>query len=185
MNNQLKIIAFAGSLRKDSYNKRILQIVTQKIASMNVNITILDLNDYDFPLFNQDLEAEPGMPLKVRNFKQAIHSANSIIIASPEYNGSITGVLKNAIDWASRKVDPKEETYEAFARKPVGIISASPGYYGGLRGVMHLRDVMMTLGSVVMPENISIPGAHEINDGKIFRLETFAENFINFAKKFL
>ncbi len=180
---KLRIVAFAGSLRKESYNKKILEITAKKISSLDVGIKILDLNNYEMPIYNQDIE-DKGMPLKTQEFKREIHSANAILISSPEYNGSFSGALKNAIDWASRKLDPNEATYEAFTNKGVGLISASPSGLGGIRGIMQLREVMTNLGSIVMPESVSIPSAFEISQDKISKLEAFAENYVNFCKRF-
>ncbi|WP_039459353.1 NADPH-dependent FMN reductase [Candidatus Jidaibacter acanthamoebae] len=180
----LRIVAFAGSLRKESYNKKILEIIAEKVAGYDVEIKILDLNDYEIPLFNQDIEDE-GMPLKTKEFKKEIHNANAILIASPEYNGSFSGVLKNVIDWVSRKLNPNESMYEAFAKKPVGLVAASPGGLGGIRGIIQLRGVMFDLKAAVMPEYASISEAYNIDETKIAKLEAFGGNYIEFCKKLI
>jgi len=182
---ELKVVAFAGSLKKNSCNKFILNIIYNKIQVNNVDITMIDLARYDFPNFNQDVEDTSGMPPKVQEFKRAIHAANAIIIASPEYNGSFSGILKNAMDWASRKLDPSEGFTASFRGKPVGIVSASPGRLGGLRGLYHLRDLLINLGCIVMPEMLAIEEAQDINAEKEAKLEAFAMNFVHFGQKLI
>lgn len=180
--NNFKIVAFSGSLRKDSFNKQILNITANKISSLGIDIKVLDLNAYNIPLYSQDIE-DQGMPLKTQEFKKEIHAANAILIASPEYNGSYSGVLKNAIDWASRKLDPNEGMYAAFAKKPVGLLSASPGGLGGIRGIIHLKTLLLDLQAIVMPEYTTISEAHKMDEAKSSKLENFAINYVEFCKK--
>ena len=135
MQRQLKILTFAGSLRKASYNKALVRAAVE-VAPENVALEVFDLEG--IPPFNQDNENNP--PPKVVEFKEKIRNADALLIASPEYNYSIPGVLKNAIDWASRpnRGNPLES-------KPVAIMSASPGRFGGARAQYHLRQVFVFL----------------------------------------
>jgi chromate reductase len=133
---RVKILGFAGSLRKGSFNKALLHVAVE-LAPENAEIEIFDLEG--IPLFNQDFERNP--PEKVRDFKSRIKAADAILIASPEYNYSVSGVLKNAIDWASRPYDDN-----AFEDKPVAVMSASIGMLGGARAQYHLRQTFVTLG---------------------------------------
>jgi chromate reductase, NAD(P)H dehydrogenase (quinone) len=185
MNKALKIVAVAGSLRKGSYNKQVLQVVVDHLKSKNVDVNLVDLSTYSIPLFNQDLEASEGMPAEVKKLKQAFTDANAIIIASPEYNASITGVLKNAIDWISRGVSKDESMYFSFSGKPAGIISASPGGLGGMRGLFHVRDILTGLGCPVMPEQVCVKQAHEGMEPHKAALTKFADNFCGFANKLI
>lgn len=135
MNKPIIILGFAGSLRKDSYNKALLRAATQLIPK-DAKLEIFDLEG--IPPFNQDLE--DNMPERVKKFKAKIRAADAILIVTPEHNYSVPGVLKNAIDWASR---PYEDN--SFEGKPVAIMSASPGMFGGARAQYHLRQVLVSL----------------------------------------
>ena len=185
MNKPLKIVAIAGSLRKGSYNKQVLQIVIDHLHSKNVGVTLVDLGKYSIPLFNQDMEASEGMPDDVKKLKQTFTDANAFIIASPEYNASISGVLKNAIDWISRGLTKEEPQYFSFKGKPAGIISASPGALGGIRGLFHVREILTSLGCITMPEQVCIKQAHEGIEQHKAALSKFADSFCAFANKFV
>jgi chromate reductase, NAD(P)H dehydrogenase (quinone) len=135
METKLKFLGFAGSLRVGSYNKALLRAATNLLPK-NATSEIFDLNG--IPPFNQDLEMD--MPEKVTEFKSKIREADAILIATPEYNYSIPGVLKNAIDFASRPYGDNP-----FDGKPVAIMSASIGMLGGARAQYHLRQVFVFL----------------------------------------
>jgi len=135
MNKSITILGFAGSLRKNSYNKSLLR-AAKELVPKDVKLEIFDLEG--IPLFNQDLETK--MPEKVKEFKARIKAADAILIATPEYNYSIPGVLKNAIDWASRPYGDN-----SFHDKPVAIMSASIGMLGGARAQYHLRQTFVFL----------------------------------------
>ncbi|MGD0644331.1 MAG: NAD(P)H-dependent oxidoreductase [Candidatus Bathyarchaeia archaeon] len=141
---QVKILSFAGSLRKGSYNKALVRAAAE-LAPENVAMEVFDLEG--IPPFNQDLEKQP--PQKVIEFKTKIREADALLIATPEYNFSVSGVLKNAIDWASR---PKSDT--PLEGKPVAIMSASTGRFGGARAQYHLRQsfVFLNMHPVNRPE---------------------------------
>jgi chromate reductase len=138
------VLAFAGSLRKDSFNKALVHCAVEECPD-NVAIEVFDLAD--IPLFNEDIVKTP--PDKVKEFKHKIHDADALLMAVPEYNYSISGVLKNAIDWASR---PKEGN--PLQGKPVAIMSASTGILGGGRAQMHLRNcfVFLDMPAVNQPQ---------------------------------
>ena len=135
MQTKLKILGFAGSLRVGSYNKALLRAATELLPD-DTTLEIFDLDG--IPPFNQDLEMD--MPAKVKEFKSKIREADAILIATPEYNYSIPGVLKNAIDFASR---PHGDN--PFNDKPVAIMSASIGMLGGARAQYHLRQTFIFL----------------------------------------
>jgi len=141
---KIHILGFAGSLRKDSYNRALLRSALE-LAPQNVEIEIFDLEG--IPCFNQDLE--PSMPVKVQEFKNKIKSADALLIVTPEHNYSVPGVLKNAIDWASR---PSGDN--SFDGKPVAIMSASTGMLGGARAQYHLRQsfIFLNMFPVNKPE---------------------------------
>ncbi len=163
----ITIFGFAGSLRKGSYNKALLRTALQLLPK-DAKLEIFDLEG--IPLFNQDLEKQ--MPEKVKEFKAKIKGADAILIATPEYNYSMPGVLKNAIDWASRPYGDN-----SFEGKSVAIMSASPGMFGGARAQYHLRQtfVFLDMHPVNKPE-VMVPFAHEkVNEQGIIVDETTRE----------
>ncbi|MEH2192135.1 MAG: NAD(P)H-dependent oxidoreductase [Nostoc sp.] len=155
-----KILAFAGSTRIDSYNKKLVKIAATGAQAAGAEVTYLDLRDLPLPLFDEDLEAQEGLPANARTFKDLLISHQGLLIASPEYNSSLTAVLKNAIDWASRPA-PNEAPLAAFAGKVTTIMSASPGALGGLRGLVHLRSILGNIKVLVLPDQIALPKAYE------------------------
>lgn len=135
MNSKIRVLGFAGSLRKDSYNKMLLNAATE-LKPDNVELETFDLEG--IPLFNQDQEEQP--PKRVKEFKEKIKTADALLIVTPEYNYSVPGVLKNAIDWASRPYGDN-----VFDEKPVAVMSASEGMLGGARAQYHLRQTLISL----------------------------------------
>lgn len=135
MDNKLKVLGFAGSLRVGSYNRSLLRTAADLMPE-DVNLEIFDIDGV--PAFNQDIEND--MPKKIRDFKSKIREADAILIATPEYNYSVPGVLKNAIDWATRPYGDNP-----FNEKPVAIMSASVGMLGGARAQYHLRQIFVFL----------------------------------------
>ncbi|MBD2524465.1 NAD(P)H-dependent oxidoreductase [Nostoc sp. FACHB-133] len=155
-----KILAFAGSTRIDSYNKKLVKIAAAGAKAAGAEVTYIDLRDLPLPLFDEDLEAQKGLPANARTFKDLMISHQGLLIASPEYNSSLTAVLKNAIDWASRPA-PNEAPLAAFAGKVASIMSASPGALGGLRGLVHLRSILGNIKVLVLPDQVAVPKAYE------------------------
>ena len=135
MDNKIKILGFAGSLRAGSYNKALLRTAANLMPE-DANLEIFDIDG--IPAFNQDTERD--MPEKVKDFKSKIGKADAILIATPEYNYSVPGVLKNAIDCATRPYGDNP-----FNEKPVAIMSASVGMLGGARAQYHLRQIFVFL----------------------------------------
>ncbi|MEH2135343.1 NADPH-dependent FMN reductase [Nostoc sp.] len=155
-----KILAFAGSTRIESYNKKLVKIAAAGARAAGAEVTYLDLRDLPLPLFDEDLEAQEGLPANARTLKDLLISHQGLLIASPEYNSSLTAVLKNAIDWASRPA-PNEAPLAAFAGKVASIMSASPGALGGLRGLVHLRSILGNIKVLVLPDQIAVTKAYE------------------------
>jgi chromate reductase len=165
MDSKINILGFAGSLRKGSYNKALLRAASELIPE-DARLEIFDLEG--IPPFNQDLEA--SMPERVKEFKYKIKSADAIVIATPEHNYSVPGVLKNAIDWASR---PHGDN--SFEDKPVAIMSASTGLLGGSRAQYHLRQicVFLNMHPLNRPEVFVMSAARKIDDeGRVTDEET-------------
>jgi len=151
------ILGIAGSLRKQSYNRAALR-AAQQLVPDGVELKILELDG--LPLFNQDNEAHP--PVKIAEMKAAIRAADAILIATPEYNYSVPGVLKNAIDWASRPYGDS-----AWSGKPVAILGASMGLFGTVRAQMHLRHMFIFLNMYALNQpEVLIGSAHEKFDAE-------------------
>ncbi|MBK8305186.1 MAG: NAD(P)H-dependent oxidoreductase [Pyrinomonadaceae bacterium] len=150
-----KIIAIAGSYRENSYNKRVLNIAVEGAREAGAEVTLIDLRDFPMPILNMDDVDANGFDDNAARFQDILNEHNGILIASPEYNGSIPGGLKNAIDWASRQSD-KYKTNEVFRGKVAAMITASPGSFGGIRCLNHLRGVFSILGVNVLPSEIAV-----------------------------
>ena len=155
-----RILAFACSLRRDSFNKKLVSIAAHGAREAGAEVTLIDLKDFPLPLFDQDLEAEQGMPENGKKLKKLFIDHDGLLIASPEYNSSFPAVLKNAIDWVSRPA-PGEPSLAAFRGKVATLMSASPGALGGLRGLVHVRSILGNIGVIVLPDQIAVAKAHE------------------------
>lgn len=153
-----KILAFAGSLRADSFNKKLVKIAAKGAEAAGAEVTHLDLRDFPLPVFDQDLEASAGMPENGRKLKDIMLAHDGWLLACPEYNSSITAVLKNTIDWASRK-QGDEAPLACFTGKAVALMAASPGALGGLRGLVVVRMLLGNIGMIVLPQQMAIPNA--------------------------
>jgi chromate reductase len=158
-----KILAFAGSTRTESFNKKLVRLAAAGARSAGAEVTVIDLRDYPMPLYDGDLEAKEGLPEAARRFKDVMLAHQGLLLSCPEYNSSITGVLKNAIDWASRPV-PGEASLACFNGKVAGLLSASPGALGGLRGLVHVRAILGNINVLVVPEQLAVPKAHDAFD---------------------
>jgi chromate reductase len=155
-----RILALAGSARRDSFNKRLLRIAVAGAQTAGAEVTILDFHDLQLPMFDQDCEARDGLPANAKQLKQLFNTHQGLLISSPEYNSSISPLLKNAIDWASR-TDGQEQPLAAFVNKVAVIMSASPGALGGLRGLRHVREILSNIGVLVLPDQVGIVKAYE------------------------
>ncbi len=159
--SQAKILAFAGSTRSGSFNKQLVKIAADDARSAGAAVTLIDLRDYPLPLFDEDLESSSGLPENAKKLKKIFLEHDGLLISSPEYNSSITGVLKNSIDWVSRTETDDEPSLVCFKGKIAALLSASPGGLGGLRGLVHLRAILGNIGVLVLPDQVAISAAHE------------------------
>lgn len=183
--NTPKILAFAGSTRKESVNKRLAKVALHAAENAGAETTFIDLFDYDMPLYSDDLLSKNGMPESVKAFKELLKNHNGFLITSPEYNGSLTGVLKNAIDWATVKGE-SEERMTCWNGKIVGILSASPGGLGGIRGLHHLRTILAGIGAFVLPNHLAVGNStanlqndEQITDEKLqYQLENLSTELV-------
>lgn len=161
----VKILGFDGSGRKASTNHHLLDIVATGVKQAGGEITLINLRDFDIPMYDGDLEANEGLPDSVLKLKKIFDDHHGFIIASPEYNGSITPLLKNTLDWLSRPA-AGETSMQQFKGKAAGIMATSPGKLGGLRGLYQLNTLLFILQVMVLPEIVSIGGGYEAFDDK-------------------
>lgn len=160
----VKLLAFAGSTRTGSLNQALLDLAVAEARARGAEVTSIRLKDFDLPLYDGDLEAS-AFPAKARELKALFRAHHGFLIASPEYNGSVSGVLKNAIDWATRPTDGEGMVaLSAFRGKVAGLLGASLSPFGGLRGVTHLRQILGTIQTVVATEQVLVPAAHTAFD---------------------
>ena len=154
-----RIVAIAGSLRQGSYNRGLVR-AAEELAPEWVEVQFFDIGT--LPFFNEDLEAA-GDPEPVRRFKEAIRAANAVLIATPEYNGGVPGVLANAMDWASRP--PR---HSVLHNKPVAVMGAVPGISGSVNAQAALRGVLSRVGAVVVPDpQVLVPRASRLFDEQV------------------
>ena len=189
----MRLLFFAGSTREGSYNKK-LAWLARLIASANgIEGVFVDLKDYPMPLYNGDLEAEQGPPLKAQEFKALLGEYQGVFIASPEYNSSVTPLLKNTLDWVTRVRAKGETGLEVYKTRVFAISGASPGYYGTMRSLLHFRQILeVGIGATVIPQQLALPRAGDafLADGSLKDkaqqnlLKGVVEAFAIAAKKF-
>lgn len=155
------ILAFSGSLRAGSYNQKLVNIAAQGARDAGARVTVISLKDFPMPLFDEDLEAASGKPDTAKKLKELFLDHDSLLIASPEYNSTLSAALKNAIDWVSRADSSTEATLAALAGKTAAILAASPGGYGGSRGLAALRPFLENIRITVLENQFTLPKAHE------------------------
>lgn len=153
-----RTLAFSGSTREGSLNKRLLRVAVELARQAGSEVTVLDLREYALPLYDGDDEAKGGVPAPALELKRLFRSHHALLISSPEYNSGYSGVLKNTIDWVSRPV-PDEAPFEPFEGKVAGLLAASPGSLGGLRGLVPLRMLLANLRFLVIAEQFAPPKA--------------------------
>jgi len=158
-----RILVFAGSAREDSFNKRLARLMADRIDTLGGHATFIDLRDYPMPIYDGDLEADAGLPEHARRLKRLVMEHQGLAIACPEYNGFITPLLKNAIDWVSRP-DGDLGGLAPYANKVAAIAAASPGGLGGLRALPLLRQLLSNIGVTVLPDQLAIGGAGQAFD---------------------
>jgi len=158
MSQAPKVLAFAGSTREESFNKRLVRVAAEGARSAGAEVTVIDLRDFPMPIYDGDLEAREGLPENVRRLKALFTEHQGLLIASPEYNGGISALLKNTIDWVSRQ-DGDEGPLAAYKNKVAGLMATSPGRLGGLRGLPDLQRILSSIGVLVLPQPYALGGA--------------------------
>jgi chromate reductase len=160
MATPLRILAFSGSARRESLNKKLLAVTVAAVRAGGGEVTLVDLTDYPLPLYNGDLEDADGMPANALKLVALIQQHPALLIASPEYNSMFTPLLKNTIDWCTRgEANP-------FTGKVAAVVSASPGQFGGVRSMTLARQLLLHLGCHVVPAQCFLPKAHEAFDAQ-------------------
>lgn len=159
-----QILCLSGSLRSASFNTRLLHVAHEVIDTRGAHGAPVAADTLRaLPLMDQDLESSDGLPTAAQELKKAFAGADGILLACPEYNGSITPLLKNVIDWVSRP-DEALPAARCFGGKPVALISASPGGLGGLRGLRHVREIIGNLGALMVPKQFALGSAGDAFD---------------------
>ena len=158
-----RILALAGSTRRNSFNVRLLHNAADMAREAGAEVTLIDLADFPLPIFNQDDEAEHGEPASAAQLKDLFESHDGLLVASPEYNGLLTPLLKNTLDWVSRR-GPDPAPMRAYTGKVAALVSASGGRLGGLRGLTHVRTLLTNLGVHVTPKQAAVSAAHDAFD---------------------
>ncbi|WP_415714405.1 NADPH-dependent FMN reductase [Roseibium sp.] len=158
-----KILVCSGSVRAASLNGKLAALVAKRLAILDAEVTQLSLKDYPMPIYDGDLENEEGVPENAKKLKRLLQDQDCVFLACPEYNAGITPLLKNTIDWISRVKNPGE----AFRNKVFALGAASPGGFGGMRGLIGMRTILeVGMGTMVLPQMVSVPKATSVFDDK-------------------
>lgn len=165
MSEKIKLLALAGSTRAGSYNKKLIKLAAEFARQEGAEVTLIDLNDYPLPLFDEDCESKDGLPENGRKIKDLLIAHDGFLISTPEYNGFFSGVLKNTIDWASRPVEGYPP-FECFEGKTAALLAASPGGMGGVRALPTLRQQLSNIKVLVIPEQFGLASASKAFDDK-------------------
>ncbi|WP_069471955.1 NADPH-dependent FMN reductase [Candidatus Marithrix sp. Canyon 246] len=172
----VKLLFFAGSARKDSINKKLAKLAANMAQKAGAQVTYIDLKDFEMPLYDGDLEAQNGIPENAKKLKQVFVEHDGFFIASPEYNSSMSALLKNSLDWISRPHEQNEAALIAFKGKVAALGSVSPGGLGGLRGLVPLRMMLGNIGVTVVPSQTAInSGFQAFDDNEQLKNENQAE----------
>jgi chromate reductase len=156
----MRLLFFAGSTRDGSFNRKLASLAHHIAEANGIEAVLVDLKDYPMPIYNGDLEAKEGPPERARAFKALLGEYQGVFIASPEYNSSVTPLLKNTLDWVTRVRAKGETGLEVFKTRVFAISGASPGYYGAIRSLLHLRQILeIGTGATVIPQQIAVPRA--------------------------
>jgi len=156
-----RILCLAGSARRESLNRKLARLAAEAVRGAGGEATLIDLGEYPLPIYHGDLEAGEGVPAQARELAALIRAHDGLIIASPENNASVSSLLKNTIDWLSRIKDS-----DVFGGKVAALMAASPGAFGGVRGLYHLRAMLNTLGCEVIATQFLVPRAQQAFDAE-------------------
>jgi NAD(P)H-dependent FMN reductase len=180
-----RILVFAGSARQGSLNRQLARLGAEALQAAGAAASLVELGDFPLPIYHGDLEAADGVPPKAIEFARLIQQHDGLLIASPENNASVSSLLKNTIDWLSRIRE-----FDPLAGKTAALMAASPGAFGGVRGLYHLRAILNTLGVEVIAQQFLLPRAHQAftRDGELAdpkqadQLAKFAQRFVGLLR---
>jgi len=161
--NEPRVLLFSGSTRKASTNKKLIHEAARIAESEGATVQVIDLGIAPIPYYDGDIESEFGMPQSARELREALMESQVVIISTPNYNASIPGILKNALDWTSRSLEGKFSR-EAFDGKTFVLFSASTSKSGGKSGCEHLKAIIEKLNGSVFSETLAVGRAHEAFD---------------------
>lgn len=165
MPNSTRLLFLAGSAREASFNKRLARLAHDIAEANGIPATLADLGDYPMPIYDGDFEARDGPPENARKLKALMGVHHGVFIACPEYNASITPLLKNSLDWVSRVRDEGEAPLAVYKTRIFALASASPGALGGFRSLMAVRQTLeLGLGALVLPDQIAVSRAADAFD---------------------
>jgi len=156
----IKLLTISGSARRDSVNLKLARVACGIAEEAGAEVELIDPREHVLPLYNQDLEESEGLPAAAKALKGKFLAADALLFCAPEYNSSITPLLKNLIDWVSRGESDDEPPLAAYRGKVAGLMAASPGGLGGLRGLVHLRAILGNIGVHVVPKQFALSGAY-------------------------
>ncbi|MBW2291687.1 MAG: NAD(P)H-dependent oxidoreductase [Deltaproteobacteria bacterium] len=167
-NDRARIVGFAGSARSDSFNKKLVRVALDACAALGAETTLVDLRDYALPVYDGDLEAAEGLPENAMRLKEILSAHQGFVISAPEYNGSITALLKNSLDWVSRSPEASPDL-TPYQGKFAAIMAASPSPLGGLRGLRVVREVLTNIGVTVLADQVALRAAYSAfsEDGRL------------------
>src|SRR5262245_4003147 len=188
-----KILVIPGSLRSGSYNARLAALAVKELVVAEADVTHISLADYPLPIYDADIAAQSGPPSSAVQLKQLVGTHAGIFLACPEYNASITPLLKNTIDWISTVRDPGEAQLAVFQNRAFALGGASPGRSGALNSLLTVRQVLaIGCRALVVPEQVAIPNAaqafnesDELIDGRAAaQLQTVVRKLVDYARMF-
>lgn len=156
-----KLLCISGSTRTESLNTRLAKCLATSAGIHGATATLLDLAEYPLPLYNGDLESDQGLPAEAAALQELFEAHDGFLIASPEYNGFFSPLLKNTIDWVTRPNPAADQKPAPYTNKVAGLVAASPGRLGGLRGLGPLRQLLAGLGVTVIGPQLAVASAHE------------------------
>ncbi len=159
-----KILVFAGSIRTGAYSGKTADAAARELAQQGAEVTRISLADYPLPIMDEDLEAEKGVPENAIRLARLFAQHDAVLIATPEYNGSIPPLLKNTVDWISRVRKDRGVPVKAFSGKVMALCSSSEGHFAGIRSIAHLRAVLSHIQADVIAPQVSVPNGGEAFD---------------------
>ena len=191
--NKPRIVVMAGSRRREALSRRVAVACARALGAAGAEVERIELDDYPAPLYDGDLEAAAGLPEAIVRLQRVLHASDGLLVVNPEYNGSLTPLLKNTLDWCSRPnpADPERSGGKVYVGRVAAVVGSSPGALGGMRVLFHVRDVLGYLGMQVIPQQLAVGKAGEaVGDDERLRdaaqqemLDTLAGALVDTARR--